>query len=83
VIEQITYLLFAKRLDELHTACERRANRLGTPMEDPIFSAEQQPLRWSRFKDMEAAQMFELFRIKSFPSSKTCTTGGKAPTATS
>ena len=29
VIEQITYLLFAKRLDELHTARERRANRLG------------------------------------------------------
>src|SRR5688572_12007599 len=29
VIEQITYLLFAKRLDELQTAHERRANRLG------------------------------------------------------
>jgi type I restriction enzyme M protein len=66
VIEQITYLLFTKRLDELQTVRERRANRLGTPVEDPIFSAEQQPLRWSRFKDMEAAQMFELFRDQVF-----------------
>jgi type I restriction enzyme R subunit len=29
VIEQITYLLFTKRLDEIHTGRERRANRLG------------------------------------------------------
>jgi type I restriction enzyme M protein len=67
VIEQITYLLFTKRLDELQTARERRANRLGTPVENPIFNAEQQPQRWSRFKDMEAAQMFELFRDHVFP----------------
>jgi type I restriction enzyme M protein len=67
VIEQITYLLFAKRLDELQTARERRANRLGRPVEHPVFSPEQQRLRWSRFKDMEAAQMFELFRDQVFP----------------
>jgi type I restriction enzyme M protein len=67
VIEQITYLLFTKRLDELQTVRERRANHLGTQVEDPIFSAEPQPLRWSRFKDMEAAQMFELFRDQVFP----------------
>jgi type I restriction enzyme M protein len=28
VIEQITYLLFIKRLDDLHTAREKRATRL-------------------------------------------------------
>ena len=67
VIEQITYLLFTKRLDEIHTGRERRANRLGRPLEDPIFSPEKQHLRWSRFKDMEAGQMFELFRDKAFP----------------
>ena len=32
VIEQITYLLFIKRLDELHTAEEKKANRLGRPI---------------------------------------------------
>ena len=37
VIEQITYLLFAKRLDELHTVRERKSNRLGKPIEDPVL----------------------------------------------
>ena len=29
VIEQLTYLLFIKRLDELHTLTERKAARTG------------------------------------------------------
>ena len=41
VIEQLTYLLFIKRLDELHTLKESKANRLGKPIEEPIFTAEQ------------------------------------------
>jgi type I restriction enzyme M protein len=67
VIEQITYLLFSKRLDELHTVRERKANRLGKSIEDPIFSNNQQPLRWSQFKDREAGEMYELFRDDVFP----------------
>ena len=39
VIEQLTYLLFIKRLDELHTLKERKAARTGKPIEDPIFTA--------------------------------------------
>ena len=67
VIEQITYLLFARRLDEVHTAREKQANLLKKPIEDPIFNKKQQALRWSRFKDLEAGQMFELFRDEVFP----------------
>ena len=67
VIEQITYLLFTKRLDELHTVRERKANRLGKPIEDPIFSPAQQHLRWLQFKDREAGEMYELFRDEVFP----------------
>lgn len=37
VIEQITYPLFIRRLDELHTLEERKAARLGRPMERGIF----------------------------------------------
>lgn len=33
VIEQITYLLFMRGLDEAHTREENKANRLGKPME--------------------------------------------------
>ncbi len=66
VIEQITYLLFARRLDEIHTGREQKANLLKKPLEDPIFGPDQQDLRWSRFKDLEAEEMFSLFRDKVF-----------------
>jgi len=67
VIEQLTYLLFIKRLDELHTLKERKANRTKQPIEEPIFSAEQDHLRWSRFKDAAPEQMFETLRDGVFP----------------
>lgn len=67
VIEQITYLLFARRLDELHTAKEAQANLLKQPIVDPIFNKKQQRLRWSRFKDLEAKEMYEVFRDEVFP----------------
>ncbi len=66
-IEQITYLLFIKRLDEIQTTKERKANVTGRPMEEPIFSPEQRELRWSVFKDYEPQQVFELLRDKVFP----------------
>ena len=67
VIEQLTYLLFIKRLDELHTLQERKAARLGRPVEDPIFSRDQEHLRWSRFKDAAPEQMFATVRDEVFP----------------
>ena len=67
VIEQITYLLFARRLDELHTAKEAQANLLGTAIDKPIFSKAQQHLRWSRFKDFESEKMYLVFRDEVFP----------------
>lgn len=42
VIEQITYLMFIKRLDDLHTAQEAKANRLKKPIENAIFNRKQQ-----------------------------------------
>lgn len=70
VIEQITYLLFVKRLDELHTAREKKANLLKKDIEAPIYlnSEDEQRLRWSRFKDLgDPQEKFELFRDKVFP----------------
>ena len=37
VIEQVTYLLFIKRLDEIHTRDLAKANRLNQPLENPLF----------------------------------------------
>lgn len=67
VIEQITYLLFARRLDDLQTGKENQANVLGEPIEDPIFTTKQQSLRWSKFKNFEAGKMFKTFKDDVFP----------------
>lgn len=72
VIEQMTYLLFIKRLDELHTAREKKANRLKREIEDPIFNSKQQKLRWSVFRQMgDAAAMYDQVANKVFPFIKT------------
>ncbi|RIV25471.1 SAM-dependent DNA methyltransferase [Fibrisoma montanum] len=62
VIEQITYLLFLRRLDEIQTAKEQQANDLQEPIENPVYPPDQYPLRWSRFKDIDPEARFELFR---------------------
>ena len=71
VIEQLTYLLFIKRLDELHTLKESKAARTKKPIEDPIFTAKQDNLRWSRFKETSPEQMFETIKDDVFPFIKT------------
>lgn len=71
VIEQLTYLLFLKRLDEIHTLKELKANRTNKPIEDPIFRPEQDRLRWSRFKEMAPEKMYALVRDEAFPFIKT------------
>jgi type I restriction enzyme M protein len=78
VIEQLTYLLFIKRLDELHTLRERKAARTGTPIEDPIFGPDQQHLRWSRFKESAPEQMYYTVRDQVFPFIKTLGSNGSA-----
>ncbi|RAO22961.1 type I restriction-modification system subunit M [Micromonospora noduli] len=74
VIEQITYLLFIKRLDDLHTREENKANRLGKPMERRTFPAgcdeqgrKYDDLRWSHFKSAAPAEMFEIVDQRVFP----------------
>lgn len=51
VTERLTYLLFIKRLDELHTLNERRVARAGKPIAAPIFAKKQDKLRCSEFVD--------------------------------
>ena len=77
VIEQLTYLLFIKRLDELHTLKERKAARLNQPIEAPIFSPREEALRWSRFKELAPEPMFEIVRDKVFPFMKSLGTNGE------
>ncbi len=74
VIEQITYLLFIKRLDDLHTLEENKAASLGIAMERRIFPEgdddQGRPfadLRWSRFKNFEAREMMDVVADRVFP----------------
>lgn len=74
VIEQITYLLFIRRLDELHTLEERKSTRLNRPMEKRVFPEGKDSrgrayddLRWSRFKHMAPAEMHTVVAEHVFP----------------
>ncbi|RDE34147.1 SAM-dependent DNA methyltransferase [Parageobacillus thermoglucosidasius] len=66
VIEQFTYLLFIKGLDEAETQREQEASLLGIEFER-IFPEDKQHLRWSKFKNLEASQMYEIVSKEVFP----------------
>jgi type I restriction enzyme M protein len=55
-------LLFIRRLDELQTQKEQKANLLKKKIEDPIYTEAEYGLRWGRFKDQDPEVMFNLFR---------------------
>lgn len=61
VIEQFTYLIFIKQLDDRQIVNEKKANLLGVPTENPIYTEAQRPLRWSSFKEKDPETMFDLF----------------------
>lgn len=61
VIEQFTYLLFIRRLDERQLLEEKKANMIGEALKDPFYTKEQTELRWNHFKNLDPQTMFELF----------------------
>ncbi len=74
VIEQITYLLFLRRLDELHTVEELKATRLKKPIARRIFPAGKddkgwpyEHLRWSVFRNAEPRDMYAVVSERVFP----------------
>ncbi|MEH7885639.1 class I SAM-dependent DNA methyltransferase [Bacillus sp. JJ1609] len=67
VIEQITYLLFMKQLDEQQIKQERRARLNGGKIANPIFKEEDSHLRWSNFKNKtDAEEMFNIVKDEAF-----------------
>jgi type I site-specific restriction endonuclease len=74
VIEQITYLLFIRRLEDLRTLEENKANRLKQRMVRRIFpegkdakGRSYEDYRWSRFKHFAPADMFSVVAEHAFP----------------
>ncbi len=83
VIEQITYLLFLRRLDDLHTLEENKSARLKRPLERRVFPAGNDPrgrpyddLRWSRFKHFAPGDLYTVLGEHVFPFLRNC--GGLA-----
>ena len=74
VIEQITYLLFLKRLDEQEIAEELKANREKKPMQKRFFPEGKdikkrsfQDYRWNRFKNTDPRDMYVVVSEHVFP----------------
>lgn len=67
IIEQITYLLFLRRLDDLQTLEENKARRLNKPLEQNFFPKRKDNLRWSKLKNMAPQEMFSLVDKEVFP----------------
>ena len=74
IIEQITYLLFLKRLDELETAEDLKAIVEKKTMQKRFFPEGKdkkkrpyQDFRWSRFKNFETSNMYTVISEHVFP----------------
>src|SRR5437870_12061146 len=74
VMEQITYLLFLRRLDDLQTLEENKAARLKIPIVNPVFplgsdarGRPYQDLRWSHFKNSSPTEMYTVVSEHVFP----------------
>ena len=74
VIEQITYLLFLRRLDELQTLEENKSARSNKAIERHIFPVgvdrkglSFDSMRWSRLKNEAPEQMFTIVSEHVFP----------------
>lgn len=66
VIEQISYLMFARLLDIAEDREEKRAARLNKSFQG-VFPADRQNLRWKNFRHLGGAEMLDVVRDELFP----------------
>ena len=77
VIEQISYLVFSRMLDMRESAAERKFSRTkkGQTFPGHFFSADQQHLRWSHFKQLGGEEMLTVVRDEVFRHFRTLDSG--------
>ena len=84
VLEQITYLMFMKLLDDNQIKAEANAAALGVKLkervfkdgvcvisEEPRIEAKYEDLRWHRFGNLESGEMYKMVQNYVFPFIKT------------
>lgn len=71
VIEQLTYLMFIRSLDEKELENEEFANMMGENI-TTIFPQTEfgQSMRWSKFKDKDPREIFNIISQRVFPAVK-------------
>lgn len=71
VIEQLTYLMFIRSLDDKELETEEFENTMGMEMEK-IFpqSPAGQSMRWSKFKDKDPREIYDIISQRVFPAIK-------------
>lgn len=76
VIEQLTYLMFIRSLDEKELETEELENMSGEKL-SKIFpqSPAGQAMRWSRFKNNDAREIYEVISQRVFPAIKNMKNG--------
>ena len=60
IVEQLTYLIFIKDLDETETLNEHMAKRLKKEF-TPLFGPEQQDFRWKNLKELDVNARHTIF----------------------
>jgi len=66
VIEQISFLMFARLLDVMETTAERRAARTRKPF-NGRFEGKNDPRRWANFRQEKGDRMLKVVRDQVFP----------------
>jgi type I restriction enzyme M protein len=61
VIEQFTFLLFLRRLDERQLLEEKKAHLIGGAVQHVFYADNQKRFRWHSFKNNDPETMFALF----------------------
>ena len=71
VIEQLTYLIFIRSLDEKELEIEEFETMTGEKM-DKIFPASEigQMMRWSKLKEKDPREIFDIVSQRVFPAVK-------------
>ena len=78
VIEQLTYLMFIRSLDEKELETEEYENMMGSAEGlEKIFpqTPSGQAMRWSRFKDRDPRDIYDLIMQRVFPAIKSFKNG--------
>lgn len=78
VIEQISFLMFARLLDMRESTEEKKWNRKnkGKPFPGVFYGKDQQHLRWSQFRHVGGPEMLRVVRDEVFPHFRTLSGNG-------